>query len=77
VVTYKNSGLKQVLAEIDLVHVVLETDAPYLTPVPHRGKRNESSYTTLIADEIATIQQISIEEVARVTSENALKIFQI
>jgi TatD DNase family protein len=77
VVTYKNSGLKQVLAEIDLVHVVLETDAPYLTPVPHRGKRNESSYTTLIADEIATIQQISIDEVARITSENALKVFQI
>ncbi len=53
--TYKNSGLKDVLPEIGLEHLVLETDSPYLTPVPHRGKRNESAYIRFVADEIAHV----------------------
>lgn len=71
VVTFKNSGLDEVLKAIDLKHLVLETDAPYLAPVPKRGKRNESSYLTYIADKIATIKEISVEEVIAVTTKNA------
>lgn len=76
VVTYKNSGLDKVLAGIDLNHLVLETDAPYLSPVPHRGKVNESSFLPLIAERIATIYSTSIEEVDRVTTRNALNLFK-
>ena len=76
VVTYKNSGLDKVLAGIDMSHIVLETDAPYLSPVPHRGKVNESSFLTLIAEKIATIYATSIEEVDRVTTRNALNVFK-
>ncbi len=75
VVTYKNSGLDKVLAEIDLQHVVLETDSPYLTPVPFRGKRNESSYLKYVAAKIAEIKGISVEEVGEITSKNAEKVF--
>lgn len=75
VVTYKNAGLAEVLADIDLKHIVLETDAPYLAPVPVRGKRNESSYLKYIADKIASVKNISVEKVAAVTTENAEKIF--
>ncbi len=75
VVTYKNAGLDKVIKEIDLKYLVLETDAPYLTPVPHRGKRNESSYLKIIAEKIAEIKSCSYEEVAKITSENALSIF--
>ena len=75
VLTYKNSGLQQVVERIDLQHLVLETDAPYLTPVPFRGKRNESSYLMYIADKLAAIKNISVNEVAAVTSANAEKIF--
>ncbi len=77
VVTYKNSGLANVIEQIDLKHLVLETDAPYLTPVPFRGKRNECSYLKLIQEKIAAIKKINPEEVAAVTSENALKIFAL
>jgi TatD DNase family protein len=77
VATYKNSGLQELLKDIDLSHIVLETDAPYLTPVPHRGKRNESSYIRIIADEVARIKGISLMEVADVTSANAMKVFQL
>ena len=76
VVTYKNSGLAEVLKEIDLTNIVLETDAPYLTPVPFRGKRNESSYLKYIVQKIAEIKNVSVEEVANQTSINAEKIFQ-
>jgi len=76
VVTYKKSGLEETLKEIDLKHLVLETDAPYLSPVPFRGKRNESSYLTYIVAKIAEIKQVSIEEVARETTTNAVKIFE-
>ena len=75
VVTYKNSGLNEVLKEVPLTSIVLETDAPYLTPVPFRGKRNEPSYIKIIAEKIATIKEISIEEVATITTANAEKIF--
>jgi TatD DNase family protein len=77
VVTYKNSGLKEVLPQIGLQNIVLETDAPYLTPVPHRGKRNEPSYIKLVAMTIAQILGKSYEEVAEVTSENAERLFQL
>lgn len=75
VITYKNSGLAEVIKEVDMEHIVLETDAPYLTPVPFRGKRNESSYLKYIVQKIAEIKNISIEEVARQTTKNAEKIF--
>ena len=77
VVTYKNSGLASVLEQIDLKHIVLETDAPYLTPVPFRGKRNECSYLSLVQEKIAAIKNISPDEVASITSENALKVFAL
>ncbi len=75
VITYKNSGLAEVIKEVDLENIVLETDAPYLTPVPFRGKRNESSYLKYIVQKIAEIKNISIEEVANQTTKNAEKIF--
>ncbi len=77
VVTYKNSGLDKLLPQIDLKHIVLETDSPYLAPVPFRGKRNESSYLTIIAQRIAEIKNISVAEVARITTENAMNLFGI
>ena len=75
VLTYKNAGLAEVLAKIDLQHIVLETDAPYLTPVPFRGKRNESSYLKYVVAKLAAIKNITIEEVAAITTSNAEKIF--
>ena len=76
VVTYKNGGLNKVLPKIDLEHLVLETDAPYLTPEPHRGKRNESAYIPLIAQKIDDIKGLPVEEVMQKTSENAQKLFE-
>ncbi len=77
VVTYKNAGLAEVLKEIDMQHVVLETDAPYLSPVPVRGKRNESSNLKYIAEKIAEVKNISFLEVERITTHNAEKIFGV
>lgn len=77
VLTYKKSGLDEVIKKIDLKNIVLETDAPYLTPVPFRGKRNESSYIKIIAEKLAEVKNISLEEVAEVTTANAEKIFGI
>lgn len=76
VVTFKNSGLDKVLPEIDLQYTVLETDSPYLAPVPYRGKRNEPAYIPLISSRIAALTNHAIEEVQRVTSENALNLFK-
>lgn len=76
VVTFKNSGLDKVVEAIDLQHLVLETDAPYLAPVPFRGKRNEPVYLLEVAKKIAEIKQISISEVANITSQNAQAIFE-
>ena len=75
VLTYKKSGLAEVIKKIDLNHIVLETDAPYLTPVPFRGKRNESSYLKFIAEKLAEIKNMDVNEVAEVTTANAEKIF--
>lgn len=76
VVTFKNGGLEKILPAIGLDHVVLETDAPYLAPIPYRGKRNESSYLTLIAMRVADLYQMSLEDVAQITTNNALAIFK-
>ncbi|MFN3316847.1 MAG: TatD family hydrolase [Raineya sp.] len=75
VVTFKKSGLDEVLKHLSLENLVLETDSPYLAPTPHRGKRNESSYIPLIAEKIASMYQVSIEKVAQHTTENTKKIF--
>lgn len=75
VVTYKNAGLTEALKDISLNNIVLETDAPYLTPVPLRGKRNESSYLTYIVEKIAQIKNLPIEEMASITTANAKRIF--
>lgn len=75
VVTFKNSGLDKVVEAIDLKHLVLETDAPYLAPVPYRGKRNDPDNIIWIARKIADIKNISIEEVAAVTTQNSIEIF--
>lgn len=75
VVTFKKSHLPEVLSEIPIERVVLETDSPYLTPVPNRGKRNESAYVKYTLMKVAEIYQISPENVGEITSENALKVF--
>lgn len=75
VVTFKNSGLAQTLANITMEHIVLETDAPYLAPTPFRGKRNESSYITYVAEKVALIYNISLAQVAKQTTENAKNLF--
>lgn len=75
VVTFKNSGLDKVVEAIDLKHLVLETDAPYLAPMPYRGKRNEPDHLLLIAKKIAEIKNISVEEVAAVTTQNSIEVF--
>ncbi len=76
VITYKNAGLPQALANIDLQYLVLETDAPYLTPVPFRGKRNEPSYLTYIVEKLADTKGVSVEEIKKVTTENAKVFFK-
>ena len=73
--TFKNSGLDKAIANIDLKHLVLETDSPYLAPIPYRGKRNESSYIPLIAAKLADVKQCSVPEVAAITTANAKEIF--
>jgi TatD DNase family protein len=75
VLTYKKSGLPEILKNIDLEYMVLETDSPYLAPVPYRGKRNESSYLIHIAQKLAEVKGVAVEEVAATTTANAQKIF--
>jgi TatD DNase family protein len=75
VLTFKKAGLDKTLLDVDLNHLVLETDAPYLAPTPFRGKRNESAYIHQIAERLSSIKETELEEVARVTSENALNLF--
>lgn len=75
VVTFKNSTLSTVLGGIDLSKIIIETDAPYLTPVPYRGKRNEPSYTIYIAQKLADIFAVGVEQVGEITTENAIKLF--
>ncbi len=77
VVTYKNATMAAVVQHFPLEHILLETDSPYLPPVPYRGKRNESSYIPVIASKIAEIKNIPIEEVAAVTTQNAISLFHM
>lgn len=77
VLTFKNSGLDKVISEIDIKHLVLETDSPYLAPVPYRGKRNESAYLVNVAEKLAELHHTSVEEVANITTENSRVIFGV
>jgi TatD DNase family protein len=77
VITYKNSGLQSVVEKTGLEHLLLETDAPWLPPVPHRGERNEPAYIPLIAAKVAEIKKTTVEEVAETTTKNALNLFRI
>ena len=77
VLTFKNSGVDKVVAEIDIEHLILETDSPYLAPHPNRGKRNETSYITYVASKLAEVKGISIEQVADITTKNAEELFKV
>lgn len=77
VLTFKNGKIDKFLSEFPIEHMVLETDSPYLSPVPYRGKRNESSYLTLVAEKMAEVYGLSLEEVARITTANSKKVFGI
>lgn len=77
VLTYKNSGLDKVILDVSLEHLVLETDSPYLTPVPFRGKPNESSYLVYIAQKLADLKQVSLDEIAEVTTRNSRMVFGV
>jgi len=77
VVTFKNGGIDKFLNQIDLKHIVLETDAPYLAPVPYRGKRNESSYIIHVIEKLSEIYGLSKEEIADITTKNAEKVFAL
>jgi TatD DNase family protein len=77
VLTYKNSGLDKAIEDIDLKYLVLETDAPYLAPVPMRGKRNESAYLRHIAEKLAELKECSLFEVAEITTQNSIHIFGV
>ena len=77
VVTFKNGNIDKFLRNIDLQHIVLETDSPYLAPVPYRGKRNESAYIVQVADKLSDIYELPVDKIKRITTENATKIFKI
>ncbi|WP_339917999.1 TatD family hydrolase [Yeosuana marina] len=77
VVTFKNGKIDQFLNQIDLKHIVLETDAPYLAPAPYRGKRNESIYILKVLEKLSEIYNISKEEIARITTQNSKQVFKI
>jgi TatD DNase family protein len=76
VVTFKNGKIDQFLSEVPLDKIVLETDSPYLAPVPHRGKRNEGSYLDLVAGKLVDIYKVDFSEIDRITTENAKKLFK-
>lgn len=77
VVTFKNSDLDEVLSHINLEHLVLETDSPYLSPVPKRGRRNETAYLVYVAQKVAEIYDVSVEQVAEITTSKARSLFRI
>lgn len=77
VVTYKNTHLRETLKHIPLDKIVLETDAPYLPPVPYRGKRNESAYTKIVAETLCSVYEKGLDEIATITSKNANQLFRI
>ena len=75
IVTFKNSGLAGVVEKLELKHLLLETDSPYLTPAPHRGKRNESAYVSLVCDKLAAIYNLPVQEIDEATTQNAMELF--
>ena len=75
--TFKNGGMDKVIPSLDMDYVILETDCPYLAPVPHRGKRNEPAYTSLVAQRVADLRDISVDQVDAITTSNATKLFQL
>jgi TatD DNase family protein len=77
VITFKNGKIDQFLKDIDIKHIVLETDSPYLAPIPYRGKRNESAYITEIVDKLTTIYGLSFDEIASITTQNSKDVFGI
>ena len=77
VLTFKNSGLDQIVVDIPLSYLILETDSPYLTPTPHRGKRNESSYVKFIAEKLAQIKSVNLETIKNITTQNAENLFEL
>jgi TatD DNase family protein len=77
VVTFKNGGIDKVLPNVSMDYLILETDAPYLAPVPYRGKRNEPKYIPLIAQRLAEVKDTSVEEVANITTSNAKRLFKL
>jgi len=77
VVTFKNAGLDKVVTQLGLDGLILETDAPYLAPVPHRGKRNQPDYLPLVADKVAAVTGLPVEEVAKITTQNAITLFNL
>jgi TatD DNase family protein len=77
VVTFKNGKIDQFINQIDIKHIVLETDSPYLAPIPYRGKRNESSYIVNVVDKLASLYGVSSEEIATQTTENSKAVFGI
>lgn len=77
IVTFKNGGIDKFLGEIPIEHIVLETDSPYLAPTPYRGKRNESSYLMKVAEKLASLYEIGLDEVAKITTENTKSVFGI
>lgn len=77
VLTFKNAGLDKVISQTGLENVILETDAPYLAPIPHRGKRNESSYLKIVAEKLSSISNIKLEEISQITTANANKLFRL
>ena len=77
VLTYKNSGLSEVLKHIPLNKLILETDSPYLSPAPHRGKRNESSYIVHVAQKVSEVLDIPLLEIEKLTTKNAAKLFKL
>lgn len=77
VVTFKNAGVDKVVSQLNISNMILETDSPYLAPVPYRGKRNESSYIPMIAEKLGAILDRPIEEIGKITTDNALRLFQL
>jgi TatD DNase family protein len=77
VITFKNGKIDQFLKDIDIKHIVLETDSPYLAPIPYRGKRNESAYITEVVDKLTTIYGLSFDEIASITTQNSKDVFGI
>ncbi len=77
VLTFKNSGVDKAVANVPMNKIILETDSPYLAPTPYRGKRNESSYTKMVAEKLAEVKNLSLEEVGKITTQNAERLFNL